>query len=238
MTSLALILAVVVAPLLLYRAVDFSPPAAYAAYTGGGFTSDFSSAKAFVIVAAGLAAMAGLWGAKIPRAALLIAAPLALLAMVSTALSPHSGILFGAPGLSEGALVVTAYMFLMLAASAADHWRLVLRLLVITALLVAGLGFAEHLGYPYLFWAPHWLTGLDMPASRASNAFVASTMGNSNHLGSYCALVLPIFVTLSRRRVAFAVLSVVVAALLASSHSRGGAMGAFVGCLFGLWRGR
>ncbi len=232
MTRLAIILAVLIAPLAVYRVVDFAPPHSYDLFTGGAWYSDlFSVLKAAIVVTAGLfAAMGVLWDKFAPRwDVLLIVCPLMLLTLLSAMFSPHADVVFtGAPGLSEGLLVLISYLMLMMAASDAKHWGTIVTAMAAGVVLMTVSGLAEYLGYPYLAMAPHWLTGLEMEPTRGANAHVSAMLGNSNHLGTYAAMVLPFFLMQKRWLIA-----VGAAILLGLSHSRGGAIGAAVGMTIG-----
>lgn len=248
MIQLALALALLFVPLAVYRVVEFTPPASYDRFTGGGWYSDlFSREKAALIVVAAVFAGLGMILSRFrPRwSVLLFVCPLALLTMLSAAFSSHPDVIWtGAPGLSEGLCVLISYLVLMLAASDARHWDRITKYLAISVCVMTVAGVAEYFGYSYLSVAPHWLTGLDLPISRGSNAHVSAMLGNSNHLGTYCALALPFFLTLcgtDRKRESgdlprYAWMGAAI--LLAMSHSRGGAVGAAAGCMVGYLRGR
>ncbi len=236
-----LILAVAVAPLAVYRIVEMSPNIAT------GWLSDlYSISKARVIMLAGLWAFFALlfhWR-QVPKAVLLIAGSFMALTVLSAVRSRYPQVvLFGAPYLSEGTFVLLAYGLLMMLASVVlrsdRDWDFLVGTLGFSTVILLGLAICEAWGRPYLDWAPDWMTGMEIgdEIRRLGTPKIAATFGNSNHLGTYGALVGPLFMVLIYRNRWYWVPTVAAIAVVVMSHSRGGivglAAGTVVACLCG-----
>jgi hypothetical protein len=225
------------------------PPGAYDSFTGGMPISDlYSWIKAWVVIAAGYAAVGGLlWRSFVPRWPVLIfAGVLGFFVILSTAISQHSDIaLQGAPWLSEGCVVLLAYLVLMVAASDLKYWPFISRAVCISALLVTAAGMAEVCDHSWLTEAPWWAIGLDEGEHiQRTQGLIAATLGNPNHLGSYAALVIPVIAMTGydakpRWIVISAATVIGLAIVLKASGSRLGGIGVIAGLIAGLWvRGR
>ncbi len=230
LATIALVIAVAIAPLALYQLID-------------GLTSDVGSiAKARVVMLAGvLAAIPPLTTHRIVAGAYYVAAALSFFVVISSAVSSYpTTALWGAPYQSEGLLVILAYMALMLAASAtmADRvvWDIVTAALGISLVAVTAIGITDYYGSPILLSpGAQRLMGIspDTPLKmRHAYRVIASTLGNSNHLGTYGAMVFPFFTALFLRRASVVRAWLVVTALAAIkiSHSTGGMVGGLTGC--------
>lgn len=230
MIRLALLLAILFPPLVVYRVVSLNP-----------FHSDlFSIAKSYAVLLAGSLAVIGvLKSHRAPRSSVMaFAITLTALMLVSSAFSDYPDVaLLGAPYSSEGAAVLGAYAVLFVGASLGDNLTLIMIAMAATVLVMAVAAFAEFVGFAYPVWAPYWLIGMDEGERiTAAGNTVTALLGNKNHLGLYLALVIPFFTALAwrKRSIPLGLVALAAVCTLWVSESRGGAVGAVAGILAGL----
>lgn len=145
-------------------------------------------------------------------------------------------ILMGSPGLNEGLPVLMSYLVLFVAASL-SIWRVrdlqwLIAGLGISAAVMSIIAVSELRGHSLLLDAgmkKYWLgVGNDLNLARDAHAGAAAMFGNSNYLGSYCAMIVPLFAALTlaastrqARLAAFALANGSFALLLASNSRAG-----------------
>lgn len=134
----------------------------------------------------------------------------AFLIILSSVLSDHREIAyFGFPNRHEGMYVLLAYLLISTAAiifvHTERHVKIILGALALSGLYIGLLGFLQHFGYDFMkseafirsFVVPQRFYELGDVRVRATTIGISSTLYNSNYLGSYMAMVFPIFVTLA-----------------------------------------
>ncbi len=172
-----------------------------------------------------------------------------VLVVISAVLSPWPRLaVFGSPGQYEGALVIGAYAAFFLAGrdlfrSSKAKMQLLISLLG-AALLVGFLAILQGMGVDPFHKAPlaGWVFGsLEGARNFGSSRDVFSTLGNSTHLGSFIALILPLFATLTLTqgktwslRLLWIPVNLCLLVSLLMSGNRGGAIAAVAGSVTGV----
>lgn len=146
----------------------------------------------------------------------------AALLIISTALSPYKyTTLFGTPNYYEGAFVILAYLVIAMQKKFPQA-------AVSVAVYIVGL--AGLIQYFYGCYLGLPIVRCFMPKN-ISFAFVPrplfATLGNPNHLGLFCALLVPFFLARRKKK-----LSIVLIALLIFSCNRGAWLSVFITTLY------
>ena len=225
-------IAVAVAPLVVFKVVALSPVAP------GGWLSDlFTIGKGRVIIVAGaMACMMMMQSSPKMLATLLFGAVLVFFPFVSAATSDYATTVFFYAGSYsfELVLVSMAYFALaMVASTLGNSWPSFTRALAVSTVIIALIAVREWVtAAPYASWAHPWLIGLgDVKIRFDGFGEPAAPLGNSNHLGTYAAMVGPLFIGMTAGSRWFAVPALAAFAAVVLSGSRGGMVGFGAACL-------
>lgn len=143
--------------------------------------------------------------------------------------------MYGAPNYNEGALCWLAYVTILLVAVELPQATFIriMRWSVYTMSVMCILQLC--VANPFMLPGLHQLMSPEtITTVRTSQIY--GTLGNPNHLGLYCAMMLPFFVAMFEKRNVVAIL--LVCTMLLSSGSRLGFLAATIGCVSITWSGR
>lgn len=231
LSRLAIILAVAIAPILVYRVAELHPPPSYARFTGGTFFSDFFTiAKGLVVIVAGGMAWALAWR-RTPRYIAIYGG----LILVSATTALYSDVVGpGAPWQAEGVFALLAYLGLFVLAMKRSRWGVIVGSLVFSTLVGSAFALCGYFGRYYLLEAPAWLTGAEVGVTVSNHIEQSGTFANANHLGTFAAMAVPFFGMLASHRRAFLIPTLAAGFCLWASHSRGAYVGVTAGGVFAI----
>ena len=179
--------------------------------------------------------------------------------VVSTLLSEHQDVaIWGAHDRAEGAMMIACYMIILLYTTYIyqrnQDYKFILYPLIGVSIVMMGIGYFQYIGQdPFVH--SDWAKQLIIPEkysqyreslqSLYSEKRIYGTLFHYNYVGSFCALLIPIFLTLTlfirrkKAKLAYLIATVCSIGLLVGSTSRGGLIGiAFAGVAFLLIFGR